>query len=197
MIGYLQGQLITKQSLELLVDVNGVGYEVYVSMNTTYKLPEVGQVVALYTHLIVREDAQILYGFYDQQERALFRKLIKVNGVGPRIALAILSSVNPDEFVQSVTNNHVTTLTCIPGVGQKTAERLIVEMRDKFKTWQSEPGDLCGMNSSDRIKQDATSALVALGYKSSEAVKMISRIFEVGMSSEDLIRLALKEIVGS
>lgn len=200
MIGYLQGKLIAKHPPELLIDVHGVGYEVYASMNTFYQLPEVGQNVSLHTQLIVREDAQILYGFYDKRERALFRELIKVNSIGPKIALAILSSIDPDGFVCCITNNHASTLRCIPGIGPKTAERLVMEMKDKLKSLYQNVGDLSlksslKINPSDQKTQDAINALVALGYKLQEATQAVSKIAQSDLNSEALIRLALKEMV--
>lgn len=201
MIGRLTGKLIEKQPPHILVDVNGVGYLLSASMNTCYKLPELNQDVVLHTQMIVREDAQLLYGFFDKRERDLFNSLIKVNGVGPKMALAILSSMDPDGFVACVDNNDGKSLTSIPGVGKKTAERLIVEMRDRLKNWQPIVVNLASnVEASDQGKQafhDAIGALIALGYKPQEASKMISRIAGDNMSSQDLIKASLQSVVGS
>lgn len=203
MIGRLKGIIIEKQPPFLVIDTNGVGYEVQVSMNTFYKLPEIGENAILFTHFVVREDAQLLFGFCDQNERSLFRTLIKVNGVGPKIALAILSSIEPNDFVKCVEQNDTTTLQKLPGIGKKTADRLIIEMRDKFKQWDSENGPMTKLFTNNDAKsftvnfaeQDAVSALVALGYKPQEASRAISKVIEPGVSSQDLIRLALKNSV--
>jgi holliday junction DNA helicase RuvA len=196
MIGQLTGRLIEKQPPHLLVDVNGVGYVVNASMNTCYKLPELNETVVLHTQMIVREDAQLLYGFFDRRERDLFNSLIKVNGVGPKMALAILSSMDPDGFVACVDNNDSKSLTSIPGVGKKTAERLIVEMRDRLKAWQPAVGGLPSATKAlDQTKQafhDAIAALIALGYKPQEASKMISRVANDEMDSQALIKASLK-----
>ncbi|MGD9108826.1 MAG: Holliday junction branch migration protein RuvA, partial [Gammaproteobacteria bacterium] len=185
----------------LLIDVVGVGYEVYASMNTFYKLPEIGKEVTLYTHLIVREDVHDLYAFFDLRERSLFRTLIKVNGVGPRMAMAILSSIDPDEFVFCVESGDAARLTHIPGVGKKTAERLIVEMRDRLKDWRiandSNKAAMQGVTSSMDINsatRDAISALVALGYKPQDASRAVSKLDAAELTSEEIIRQALKQI---
>lgn len=199
MIGYLKGLIIAKHPPVLLVDVAGVGYEVYASMNTFYKLPEVGSEATLFTHLVVREDVHDLYAFIDAQERLLFRTLIKVNGVGPRMAMAILSSINPDEFVFCVENEDTARLMHIPGVGKKTAERLIIEMRDRLKDWQPVGGRVTASGEAsfidvNNVTHDAISALVALGYKPQEASRAVSKIDTSAKSSEEIIRQALKQI---
>ena len=200
MIGHLKGTIIVKRPPELILDVNGVGYEVQASMNTFYQLPDVGQEITLHTHLVVREDAQLLYGFYELRERSLFRMLIKVNGVGPKMALTILSSADPDAFVQCVSNNDVASLVRLPGVGKKTAERLIIEMKDRFADWEEgsptialahNTNSLIAVNTASR---DAVSALIALGYKPQDASRAVSKHSEEGLTSEELIRLALKNI---
>lgn len=197
MIGQLYGILLEKQPPTLLLKVGGVGYEVDASMNTFYKLPEVGQEVTLYTHLVVREDAQQLFGFYTRQERLLFRTLLKVNGVGPRLALTILSSIEADEFVRCVLQKEIARLVCLPGIGKKTAERLIIEMRDKLKDWSpdinlatSEPV----LPTHNQILQDAISALVTLGYKPQEASRAVAKVDAANLTSEEMIRRALQEI---
>ena len=183
MIGRLRGILVEKQPPNLLIDVNGVGYEVQASMNTFYQLPEINQAITLFTHFIVREDAQLLCGFYTQEERALFRALLKVNGVGPKLALTILSGVSPDEFTRCVNNGDSNSLVKLPGVGKKTAERLIIEMRDHSFTLTIKSSE-----------QDAVSALIALGYKPQEASRLLQGIDTAKHTSEDLIRLALKRM---
>ena len=135
MIGRLRGILLEKQPPEVLLDVSGVGYEIQLPMSSFYSLPELGLEAIIYTHFVVREDAQLLYGFADKHERAMFRELIKVNGVGPKLALAILSGMSANQFVQCIHNDAVTTLVKLPGVGKKTAERLVVEMKDRLKNW--------------------------------------------------------------
>ena len=200
MIGSLRGTIAEKHPPVLLIDVNGVGYEVLASMNTFYQLPDVGQEITLCTHLVVREDALILYGFHEEQERMLFRTLIKINGVGPKMALAILSSVDPDAFVVCVNQNDVASLVRIPGVGKKTAERLIIEMRDRLSDWQMRDMSLSkesagiGIDSMTDATQDAISALIALGYKTQEASRIISKMASQGLSSEEMIRVALQTI---
>src|SRR5579872_3731939 len=138
MIGQVFGTLLEKQAPTVVLKVQDIGYEIDVSMTTFYRLPEPGQALTLFTHLVVREDAHHLYGFFTREERSLFRALLKVNGVGPRLALTILSSIEPEEFVRSVLNQETAKLVCLPGIGKKTAERLIIEMRDKLKDWSSE-----------------------------------------------------------
>jgi holliday junction DNA helicase RuvA len=183
MIGRLRGILVEKQAPHLLIDVNGVGYEVQASMTTFYQLPEINQPINLFTHFVVREDAQLLFGFFTQDERVLFRALLKVNGVGPKLALTILSGVSPDEFVRCVNNGDSNSLVRLPGVGKKTADRLIIEMRDHSFTITTQSSE-----------QDAVSALIALGYKPHEASRALHGIETSQQSSEELIRLALKRI---
>lgn len=199
MIGSLSGKITEKHPPVLVVDVHGVGYELFASMNTFYHLPEVGESVKLFTHLVVREDALTLYGFKENRERTLFRTLIKMNGVGPKMALAILSSCDPDSFVAAVNQNDVASLVKIPGVGKKTAERMIVEMRDRLKDWQLRDvtvvaGASIGISAMDDATQDAISALIALGYKAQEATRTIARLAGQGLTSEEMIRQALKQI---
>ncbi len=195
MISSLRGKVIEKAPPILVVDVQGVGYEVFASMTTFSKLPELGQEVFLQTHLVVREDAQVLYGFYSSVERQLFRQLIKVNGVGPKMALALLSGMDVATFVQTIELGDVQNLVRIPGVGKKTAERLIIELRDKF----TESGmavvssDIISTQAGPMPKQEAISALVSLGFKPQEASKRIGSIYEEGLTSELLIRKALQK----
>ena len=197
MIGRLNGILLEKQPPFILVDVNGVGYECQAPMNTIYHLPELGDKVVLHTHLSVSENAHTLFAFFSQEERTLFRSLIKINGVGPKLALAILSAMNAMEFVQNVHNGDANSLVKIPGVGKKTAERLIIEMKDKLKDWEVE-GTIQTNNSPSQIAnaniQEAISGLVALGYKPQSASQAISKIGDDSLPAASLIRLALKNM---
>ncbi len=197
MIGRLQGKLIHKQPPLLLLDVAGVGYEVFAPMSTFYYLPDINQTVTLITHLIIREDAHLLYGFYHHHERELFRALIKVNGVGPKLALSILSSIEAKELVQCVQDNNVARLLHIPGVGRKIAERLLVETRDTLTRWSADfaVNLETGVNPEHREIEDAISALTALGYKPYEAQKAIKQVQDKGRSSQELIRYALQNMV--
>ncbi len=203
MIGRLSGTLIQKQPPLLMIDVHGVGYEVQAPMSTFYQLPELDQPVVLLIHMVVREDAQLLYGFYSEPERFLFKSLIKVNGVGPKLAVTILSGISAGEFVQVVKNNDESGLIKLPGIGKKTAQRLIIEMKDRLKDW---PGDglaeqdkdsldSVNLNSEQDIVKEATSALIALGYKPVEADKMLSQLDKQDQSSQSLIKQALKNTV--
>ncbi len=199
MIGWLKGEILAKQAPLLMMNVSGVGYEVLAPMTTFYDLPETG-VVELFTHLVVREDAQQLYGFSKESDRLLFRLLIKINGVGPKLALAILSSIDPDEFVSSVMQADVNRLVKIPGIGKKTAERLLIEMKDKIKDLpasgsSSTQEQITAKSHKNGILQEAESALIALGYKPNDAMKMISAVKDDAIeSAEALIRAALKRM---
>ena len=196
MIGQIKGIIIAKQAPDLLVDVQGIGYEVLVSLGTFFEIPEIGGAVTLHTHFVVREDAQLLFGFATLEERALFRQLIKVNGVGPKMALAILSGMSAGEFALAVHNNDIATLVKLPGVGKKTAERLVIEMRDKVDIAQINDFGSATAGKHPDIKQEAESALTALGYKPQDAAKMISRVSDEEITStEQLIRRALKNMV--
>ncbi|MCX8575402.1 MULTISPECIES: Holliday junction branch migration protein RuvA [unclassified Gilliamella] len=199
MIGRLRGIIIEKQPPKVLIDVGGVGYNVFMPMTCFYELPNNGQEVIVLTHLIVREDAQLLYGFNHEQERELFRELIKVNGVGPKLALAILSGMSAQQFIVAVEQGEIKTLVKLPGVGTKTAERLIVEMKDRVKRFGEELSDSMTIvetgnikKSSNQIESEAVSALIALGYKPQEASRIISKVIKPEMDCETLIREALK-----
>ncbi len=199
MIGQIRGTLLEKQAPELLVDVAGVGYEIQAPMTTFYQLPAPGENVVLHTHLIVREDAHLLFGFASREERSLFRALIKVNGVGPKLALAILSGMDVDAFVRCVRDNDTNALVRLPGVGKKTAERLLVEMRDRLRDWHVDgvivaEGSAQLPHAKDNLLE-AESALIALGYKPQEAARMVAAVKIEGASSEELIRAALKSMV--
>lgn len=201
MIGQIRGIILEKQPPQLLIDVQGVGYEIDAPMSTFYPLPDIGQTVTLFTHFVVREDGHHLYGFYTRDERQLFRTLLKVNGVGPRLALTILSSASPEEFVRFVLNNDTASLVRMPGVGKKTAERLVIEMRDKLSDWGlAAPAAGSAAISTDmpgrhQILQDAISALIALGYKPQEANRTVTKIDDGAASSEELIRKSLREMM--
>ena len=197
-IGRLRGTLAEKQPPHLLLDVNGVGYELEVPMTTLYRLPAVGEPLTLHTHLVVREDAHLLYGFFEKRERELFRELIRLNGVGPKLALALMSGLEVDELVRCVQAQDTAALVKVPGVGKKTAERLLVELKDRFKAWESIPS-IAPLVAEPQLAQavssaenDAVSALISLGYKPQEASRAVAAVKEDGMSSADLIRRALR-----
>jgi Holliday junction DNA helicase RuvA len=195
MIGFLKGRLAVKQPPMLLVDVNGVGYELEAPMSTFYALPAVGEPVALYTHLVIRDDAHVLFGFGTDGERRLFRGLLKVSGVGPKIALGILSGASVEDFLRTIEAEDVAMLTRIPGVGRKTAERVIIEMRDgvkKFAIPGAESLGGAGIGASLTPQGEAYSALVALGYKPPEATRLLQSADEPGLSTTEIIRRALK-----
>jgi Holliday junction DNA helicase RuvA len=203
-IGRLRGTLAEKQPPHLILDVNGLGYELEVPMTTLYRLPSVGEPLTLHTHLVVREDAQLLYGFFGKRERDFFRELIRLNGVGPKLALALMSSLEVDELVRCVQSQDTSALTKVPGVGKKTAERLLVELKDRFKAWETVPAMFALVPNQPggpdappvaTAENDAVSALISLGYKPQEASKAISAIKEKGLSSEDMIRRALKGMI--
>ncbi len=198
MIGRLRGRILSKQPPFLLLDVNGVGYEVEAPMSTFYVLPQGDAEVTLHTHLAVREDAHVLYGFAREAERRLFRALLKVSGVGGKMALGVLSGMTAEEFSKTVQAGDIAALTGLPGVGKKTAERLVVELRDKLEkagtgcVMPDRPDPVAAPAGPD---QDAVSALIALGYRPPEASRMVSRVFAEGMDTEAVIRAALKDAV--
>lgn len=195
MIGRLRGIIIEKQAPDLVLDVQGVGYEVAAPMSTFCSLPAINEEVSLFTHLIVREDAQLLYGFATVRERLLFRSLLKVNGVGAKLALTILSGSDVDDFSRSVQEGDAASLTRLPGVGKKTAERLIIEMRDRLKDISGAMGLKPVVSAAASLagaKDEAIEALISLGYKPIEADKMIRVLASDGLTTEELIRLALQ-----
>lgn len=203
MIGRLKGTLIEKNVPEVLVDVAGMGYELQMPLTSFYELPEINNEVIVFTHFVVREDAQLLYGFISKQERTLFRLLIKANGVGPKLALTILSGMTANEFVACVERDDVASLVKLPGVGKKTAERLLVEMRDKLKGVLTVPADSAsGFELKSNVvtrqvnsaEEDAVAALVSLGYKPAQASKAVAKIVAPEMNSETLIKAALKSM---
>lgn len=202
MIGRIRGQLVYKQPPDILVEVGGVGYELQVPMTTLFQLPALGEEVSLVTHFVVREDAQLLYGFIDEQDRSLFRQLIKVSGVGPKLGLTILSGMDSASFARCVQRDDISALIALPGVGKKTAERLLVEMRDKLKDWLVQAGGEQTQLAAGAatppltdIVADAEGALIALGYKPQEASRVVAAVNTDSVAnSEELIRLALKSM---
>lgn len=205
MIGRLNGVLVEKQPPEILLEVSGVGYEVQMPMTCFYDLPKVGDNAIVYTHFVVREDAQLLFGFNNKTERALFRELLKANGVGPKLSLAILSGMSAQQFVSCVNNEDATALVKLPGVGKKTAERLVLEMKDRLKNWGNdlftpfsdsaviEPASDATI--ANNAADDAVSALVALGYKLPQAQKAVKSVSKPDMSTEVLIKESLKSML--
>ena len=201
MIGFLRGKLVHKAPPFLVLDVNGVGYEIEAPMTTFYDLPALNQEIKLHTHLVVREDAHILFGFFAEAERSLFRTLIKVNGVGPKLALTILSGQSAEEFHRCIHDNDTQALVRLPGVGKKTAERLVIEMRDRLP--ELDESSAASINHPSGVspisivnpKQEAISALCSLGYKPLDASKMVQNISADDKTCEDIIRLALQGAV--
>lgn len=199
MIGRLRGTLVMKRPPWLILDVGGVGYELEAPMSTFFQLPVLEKVVVLHTHLVVREDAQLLYGFATEDERELFRQLIKVNGVGPKLALTILSGISADDFARCVNEGETAALVRLPGVGKKTAERLVIEMRGRFDDWRPN-NDLSMAAGAESVAVDdpvkeALTALIALGYKPQEASRMLQGLDTKEKRSEDIIRMALQGAV--
>lgn len=205
MIGFIRGVLAHKEPPRLLVDVNGVGYEIEVPMSTLFSLPDIGTEVFLRTHLVTRDDQQILFGFATEDERRLFRSLVKVSGVGAKLALTILSGISVEGFVQCVQMDDKATLVRLPGIGRKTAERLILDMRDRVDQMASDPGALRGAGSVNgqgglpagggpSPRAEAYNALVTLGYKHSEVQKMLERVAMDDQTTEDILRLVLKSV---
>lgn len=204
MIGRLRGNILEKQPPLVLIEAHGVGYEVHMPMTCFYELPELNHEAVIFTHFVVREDAQLLFGFNNKQERALFRELIKTNGVGPKLALAILSGMSAQQFVTAVEKEEIAALIKLPGVGKKTAERLVVEMKDRFKGLH---GDLFSGETAFTLttqnaepegndaEAEAVAALVALGYKPQEASRMISKVGKPDADCETLIREALRAAI--
>jgi Holliday junction DNA helicase RuvA len=192
MIGHIRGRLIRKSPPALIVDVNGVGYELEAPMSTFYRLPEVGSEVELHTHLVVREDAHLLYGFATEVERRLFRDLLRVTGIGPKIGLALLSGIDVDTFLRCVEAQDVDALTRIPGIGRKTAERLLIEMRDRIQALGQLRSASRPVDADAGARVEAYAALVALGYRPVEATRLLKSVESEGTGTEDLIRRALQ-----
>lgn len=195
MIGFLRGRLVRRQPPALLVDVGGVGYELEAPMSTFYHLAQAGVEVELHTHLVVREDAHLLFGFATEDERRLFRELLRVSGVGPKIALALLSGIDVDTFVRCVETEDVATLVRIPGVGRRIAERLVIEMRDRIQS-RGQAGAGAASAGRGDARSEATAALVALGYRPAEAARLLQAVAADDVGTEDLIRRALQASVG-
>ncbi len=201
MIGRIQGRLVERQAPLVLINVQGLCYEVHVPMTTFFELPQLGEMADLSTHFVVREDVQQLYGFIQKNDRDLFRVLIKVSGIGPKVGLAILSGMTSSEVVRCIQNGDKSSLVKLPGIGPKTAERLIVETRDKVKEFATESGQVLASGGSDGEANDtmsqAESALEALGYKKAEAARAIARVateLQGAQTVEDLIRAALRQL---
>ncbi|MES2682907.1 MAG: Holliday junction branch migration protein RuvA [Pseudomonadota bacterium] len=196
MIGRLSGKLVLKAPPQLLLDVAGVGYEIEAPMSTFYRLPAVGESVALHTHLTIREDAHLLFGFATPQEKTLFRELIKLSGVGPKLALAVLSGVSVEEFWNFVRSGDAARLTKLPGIGKKTAERMVLELREKAGA-SDEPASSGSGNYAQPATPlaEARSALESLGYKPADAAKMTEAFTTEGLGTDQIIREALKRAV--
>ena len=192
MIGFLRGTLIVKRPPSLTLDVAGVGYEIEAPMSTFYRLPAAGQPLTLVTHLVVREDAHLLYGFFSEVERALFRNLLKISGIGPRLALGVLSGMSVEGFYHCVREKDLLSLTKIPGVGRKTGERLLIEMADRLP--EALAGDVMALPARSAAEDEASGALVALGYKPAEVVKMLKDLDAARLTTEELIREALRRV---
>ncbi len=191
MIGHLSGRLMQKQPPFLLLEVGGVGYELEAPMTTFYDLPEDDRPVSLFVHLVVREDAQLLYGFSDQPQRELFRALLRINGVGPRVALAILSTLSAGQFIACIHREDVAALTRVPGIGKKTAQRMILDLRDRIDTLGAADHAAADPANAGPV-QDAIGALLALGYKAADANRAVRAVETDGGGREDLIRNALQ-----
>ncbi len=192
MIGSLRGKLTSKHAPQIIVECQGVGYEVETPMSTFLDLPRIGENLFLHTHMLVREDAQILYGFSSELERTLFRTVLRISGVGAKMGLAILSAMSVSDFHRCVQYEDTAMLIKIPGVGKKTAERLVIEMRDKVDKTAIDPG-APKVAATANPRSEAVDALVALGYKASEVNKLIGAMDVDGKSAEDIIRLALRQ----
>jgi Holliday junction DNA helicase RuvA len=197
-IGRIRGVLVDKKPPEIQIDVAGICYEVQVPMSTLYQLPELGKEITLHTHFVVREDAQLLYGFFEEKDKSMFRSLIKINGVGPKMALGILSSMEANEFVRAVRSNDIDAMVKMPGIGKKTAERLLIEMRDRLKGWDDEEGGTqMPVSAGASITSDAETALISLGYKPQQAAHAIAAVLKINpeiQGSEELIRHSLKSM---
>ena len=192
MIGFLRGTLVSKRPPTLTLDVGGIGYELEAPMSTFYRLPDTGQSLSLVTHLVVREDAHVLFGFFTEAERALFRALLKISNVGPRIALGVLSGMSVDGFYQCVRDKDLLSLTKVPGVGRKTAERLLVEMADRLP--EALGGEAAALPARSQAEGEAQGALLALGYKPGEVTRMLKDLDGARLSTEEMIREALKRV---
>lgn len=195
MIAWMQGVLLEKQPPMLLLNVNGVGYELEAPLTAFYELPELNEQVSLFVHMVVREDAQLLFAFSSKNQRDLFRSLIKVNGVGPKVALAVLSTLSVQELMQCMANEDISRLTLVPGIGKKTAQRLLVEMKDKLEKEFAELALEHDSGYGGGERQDAIAALVSLGYKPADASRVVGQLPN-DLSSEAIIRQALRHLSG-
>ena len=199
MIAWLQGQIIEKQPPNIVLNVNGVGYELEAPVTVFYELPEPGDQATLYIHMVVREDAQLLYAFTTVKQRNMFRSLLKVNGIGPKVALAILSTLSAEEFLSCIMQEDINQLSNVPGIGKKTAQRLVVEMKDRLEKESTELG--VALNGTEVGKsdpaQDAIGALVSLGYKPADATRAVRGLADDELSSEEIIRQALRTLSGN
>ena len=192
MIGSLRGTLISKRPPWLMLDVGGVGYELEAPMSTFYRLPDTGRELMLVTHLAIREDAHVLYGFFTEAERALFRNLLKISGVGPRIALGVLSGMSVEGFYQCIRDKNVASLVKIPGVGQKTADLLMLKMKDRLP--EAMETERAALPARSTAEGEASGALIALGYKPGEVMKMLKDLDGVKLTTEEMIREALRRV---
>lgn len=199
MIGKIIGLIEEKTTQHVLINVHGLCYEVDVPLTTAFSLPEIGKQVSLFTHFVVREDAQLLYGFLNKKDRDMFRVLIKVNGVGPKLGITILSGLDSVALARCVIHDEVSTLVKLPGIGKKTAERLLIELRDKVKNLDIESGEgevaQTAISFNASVQDEAESALVALGYKPQDAAKMIKSVKTDNQTLEELIKSALKNMI--
>ena len=192
MIGHLSGKLIEKNPPSLMLDVNGVGYEIDAPMSTFYKLPAIGADVGLFTHLLVREDAQLLYGFATASERSVFRLLLKVNGVGAKVALAIQSGLSAEELANCIANKDVAALVRVPGIGKKTAERVLLDLKDKLDAFAGSDANPVSASGGESVRTQAEEALASLGYKPAEAKRLLDKSAGDAQTVEELIRAALR-----
>ena len=200
MIGRLQGIILEKQPPWVLIDVNGVGYELEASMSTFYHLPECGETITLHTHMVVREDAQLLYGFHSLSERQMFRNLIKISGVGPKLALTILSGMSAEDFSRCIMDGDSKSLTRLPGVGKKTAERLVIELKDRLEKDDSiqlprTAGSKIKVEKAENPDNEAVSALISLGYKAQQASQMVRDLDVEDKTTEEKILSALQTTI--
>ncbi len=199
MIGKIIGLIEEKTTQHVLINVHGLCYEVDVPLTTAFSLPEIGKQVSLFTHFVVREDAQLLYGFLNKKDRDMFRVLIKVNGVGPKLGITILSGLDSVALARCVIHDEVSTLVKLPGIGKKTAERLLIELRDKVKNLDIEIGEgevaQTAISFNASVQDEAESALIALGYKPQDAAKMIKSVKTDNQTLEELIKSALKNMI--
>ena len=192
MIGRLSGKLIEKNPPSLMLDVNGVGYEIDAPMSTFYKLPAIGADVGLFTHLLVREDAQLLYGFATASERSVFRLLLKVNGVGAKVALAIQSGLSAEELANCIANKDAAALVRVPGIGKKTAERVLLDLKDKLDAFAGSDANPVSASGGESVRTQAEEALASLGYKPAEAKRLLDKSAGDAQTVEELIRAALR-----